>query len=89
VDEKGTPGGTSWPLELEHPYIYNSPPTEVKVGNSYKHRVLILKSLGDLQYRYNAPGFAFWEKEGYEFSLKNAPEWLTIDPKTGIMSGTR
>ncbi|GAF72348.1 unnamed protein product, partial [marine sediment metagenome] len=31
---------------------------------------------------------AFWEREGYEFSLKEAPGWLTMNPKTGVISGT-
>ncbi len=87
IDENGTPGGSSWPLELDHPLIYSQPLLNAKVGILYEYRVLTLRSLGDLQYRYEKPVFAFWEKEGYEFSLAEAPEWIRIDSKTGIIAG--
>ena len=85
VDKNGTSGGSSWPLELTRPFIYSKPLLEAKVGKSYKYKVLTLKSLGDLQQRYQ--GQAFWEREDYEFSMTEAPEWLTINRRTGIISG--
>jgi len=87
IDKNGTPSGCSWPLELEHPLIYSSPVLEVKAGEQYKYHVLTLRSLGNLQRRYQKPNYAFWEKEGYEFFLTKAPPWLKIDKHTGIISG--
>ena len=87
IDENGTPGGSSWPLELPHPFVYSRPVTEVKSGEQYKYRAQTLQSYGDLQYRYEKPGYAFWEREGYEFMLTDAPGWLKMDTKTGMMSG--
>lgn len=88
IDENGTPGGSSRPVELEHPLIYSIPVLEAKAGELYEYRVLTLRSLGDLQYRYQKPGYSFWEREGYEFLLTESPVWLTMNPETGVISGT-
>lgn len=87
IDKNRTPGGSSWPLELEHPFVYSKPLPGAKVGQLYEYRVLTLQSMGDLQHRPQKPGSAFWEKEGYEFSITEGPAWLTINPKTGLISG--
>jgi len=88
VDEKGTRSGPSEPLELEHPHIFSRPVTEARTGEPYEYRVMTIRSMGDLQYRYQEPSYAFWEREGYEFRLADAPGWLRIDPVGGILSGT-
>jgi hypothetical protein len=87
IDKNGVPGGSSWQLELKHPFIYSSPVLEAKAGKPYQYQVLTLRSLGNLQRRYQKPNYAFWEKEGYEFFLTNAPPWLKIDKQTGLISG--
>ena len=90
IDENGTPGGSSWPLELDHPLIYSKPVQTVKAGNKYEYKVLTLQSMGDLQYRAytgDKSGLGYWEREGYQFYLGNGPKWLTIDSDTGIISG--
>ncbi len=88
VDAHGTRGGTSWPLELDHPLIYSRPVITARVGVPYAYQVRTLRCNGDLQYRYQKPGYGWWEKEGYAFELAQGPKWLHIDLETGLLSGT-
>ncbi|MFQ6096176.1 MAG: putative Ig domain-containing protein [Armatimonadota bacterium] len=88
VDANGTRSGTSWPLELPHPCVYSRPVTRAKVGQPYRYRVLTIRCNGDLQYRYQKPGYGFWEREGYVFELTQGPKWLHVNGDTGVLEGT-
>ena len=87
LDANGTPGGTSAPLELAHPYIHSQPVTQATVGRPYAYQVLTLRADGALQHRYQKPSYAFWEKEGYRFERLEGPAWLRINPDSGLLSG--
>ncbi|MCP4605485.1 MAG: hypothetical protein GY847_34025, partial [Proteobacteria bacterium] len=75
-------------IELPHPFIYSQPVPTASVGKLYQYQLKSLSCLGDLQYRYAEPGYAFWEAEGYEWQLAEAPEWLELEQQTDTLAGT-
>ncbi|RJS85136.1 hypothetical protein CW706_02155 [Candidatus Bathyarchaeota archaeon] len=90
VDEKGNKSGASDYAEAPIPLIYSKPPTEVKVGQDYRYCVKCIKSIGRLIARTeNGKPYqrAFRMADKLTFSLTKAPNWLSIDPARGIISG--
>ncbi|MEJ2704341.1 MAG: hypothetical protein P8Z79_18045 [Sedimentisphaerales bacterium] len=88
IDEHGTRSGCSTYAELPHPYIWTKPPTTVQAGKEYRYQPCMLHSMGDMQFRYTSPNCKFWEHEQLSFALLKAPQWLKIDPETGLLTGT-
>jgi hypothetical protein len=84
----GVASGPSGLVELPHPFIYSRPVQTAVVGEPYRYQAETLKCLGDLQYRYTEPNYAFWEVEGYEFELTEGSSWLALDQETGVLTGT-
>lgn len=87
IDQNGTESGCSDYVELPHPYLYSKPVKTAVAGKPYRYELKILRSIGDLQYRYRKPNQQFWEREEYEFELVQGPKWLKLDPKKGVLSG--
>jgi hypothetical protein len=56
------------------------------VGQEIRYQAASILSIGHLTCKggYNA---AFWDREKLAFSLANAPDWLLVDPKSGLVSG--
>jgi hypothetical protein len=54
----------------------------------YRYQPEVIRSLGDLQYRYEEPGKKMWEQEQLSFSLVEGPAWLSVDSQSGLLSGT-
>lgn len=86
VDKNGVESGCSEALGLPHPLIVLQPPEEIFVGERIEYAVRSLRSLGDLQYRYESPNRGFWEAEIFTFRLQDAPLWLSISDR-GVVSG--
>jgi hypothetical protein len=87
IDEHGTRSGCSAYAELPHPYIWTMPPTTIQAGREYRYQPRLIHSMGDMQFRYTEPNCKFWEREQISFSLLKAPQWLQIDPETGLLTG--
>jgi hypothetical protein len=94
VDEHGTQSGCSDYVELPHPYIYTRPPSRAAVGECFEYRAASLRSLGDYQGRLDPTAsskqyaYRFWDTEQQTYSLAEAPDWLTVNGQSGIVSGT-
>lgn len=92
VDAHGTESGASDYVELPHPWIYSQPVKSAEVGAAYRYHLQTLKSIGDLQHRNPPnppkPHMQFFEREGYQFSIKKGPKWLSLDANSGVLSGT-
>ncbi len=88
VDERGTRSGCSDYAEMPHPFIWTEPPCQARVGQAYRYVPKIIRDLGDPQHRYEKPGNQFWEREQLGFTLAAGPKWLSVDAKTGAMTGT-
>lgn len=88
IDANGTESGNSDYAEAPHPFIWTDPITTARVGREYRYEARSLHSLGDVQHRYEPPGNQFWDIEQNRFALEEAPAWLTVDPETGVLSGT-
>lgn len=95
VDEKNVASGPSDPVSLPTPFVCGAPPPG-KAGTAYTCPLRVIRSLGDLKYGSpyptqgdwvpSIPGF--WQVERPAFSLDKGPDWMKIDPATGVISGT-
>src|SRR4051794_26138357 len=57
----------------------------------YRYQVKAVRSIGDLTRRDGAkpgPGTKFWKIEPLKFSLIEKPSWMSINPETGLITGT-
>ncbi|MFH1267916.1 MAG: putative Ig domain-containing protein, partial [Planctomycetota bacterium] len=90
VDAAGNESGPSDYAEVPRPFVVTEPERKAKVGQAYRHEVRVIGSIGDLRCRpspkssYNA---AFWDREEHTFAAIDLPEGLSLDPKTGVISG--
>jgi len=90
VDEQGRRSGASDPAEAPRPIIYSRPVLAATVGAPYQCQIQATRSLGDLSARMagNNQVSGYFDIEKPTFTLTKGPTWLTIDPATGILSGT-
>jgi hypothetical protein len=90
VDQQGKRSGPSDYAAAPRPIIYSKPMVAAKVGAKYQYQVLANRCLGDLKTRQvNGREVAnFWEIETPKFALEKGPKWLSVDPATGVLSGT-
>ncbi|MCD4830181.1 MAG: Ig domain-containing protein [Anaerohalosphaeraceae bacterium] len=88
IDAHGTRSGPSNYTEMPHPFIYTPPVTIAKVGQPYRYQPLSISSMGDFQRRDHKLCKQFWDKELLEFKIEQGPEWLKIDSKSGLLTGT-
>lgn len=94
IDAAGTQSGCSDYVELPHPRIYTRPPGDAKVDEVYRYEAKSLRSLGDYQCKQDRAAkqkryaYQFWDIEEETFKLVEGPAWLSVDEKTGVVSGT-
>ena len=91
VDRKGKRSGDSEYVEAPRPFIFSTPVTSTPAGQPYRYQVQAIRSIGDLTRRDNTkpkPGTRFWKIEPLKFALTQSPNWMTIDPDTGLITGT-
>jgi hypothetical protein len=91
VDARGKRSGDSDYVEAPRPLIYSAPVTMAYSGKPYRYSVEAIRSLGDLTRRDNtkpSPGTRYWKIESLTFALTQKPGWMSIDPNTGLISGT-
>jgi hypothetical protein len=86
VDRNGTRSGPSDYVEAQRPFIHSAPESRTRVGASYRYQLRCIRSLGDLRARGNLR-MAFWDTEDSRFELVRGPDWLAVDPATGVLSG--
>ena len=91
MDAKGKRSGDSDYVEVPRPFIYSTPVTAAPAGKPYSYQVKAIRSIGDLTSRLDAkpkPGPDFWKIEPLKFALNQKPAWMSIDAKTGLITGT-
>lgn len=88
VDAHGTESICSDFVEMPHPHIWSRPPSRAKVGAAFSYQPGVISSLGDVQHHYEAPENKLWDIEQLNFTLRQAPAWLKLDAKTGLLTGT-
>jgi len=88
VDRHGTHSGCSDYVEMPHPFIWTKPVVGARIGEAYRYEPKTIRDMGDLQHRYEQPENKFWEQELLSFALAEGPKWLSVDPKTGVLTGT-
>jgi hypothetical protein len=90
VDEAGKRSGPSDYVVAARPVIFSKPAAAARKGEPYRYAAQANRSLGDLKLRQvgGRDTASFWDIERLLFTLDKGPEWLKIDPSTGILSGT-
>jgi len=91
VDERDKRSGDSDYVEAPRPFIYSAPVASAPAGQPYSYQVKAIRSIGDLTRRDSAkpkPGTRFWKIEPLRFSLTQKLSWMSIDPDTGLITGT-
>jgi hypothetical protein len=90
VDAKGNPSGPSDYAASPRPVIVSKPVTRAGQGVAYRYPVVAIRSLGDLRTRVvdGKETMKFWDVERLRFGIERGPRWLSIDQKTGLLSGT-
>jgi hypothetical protein len=90
VDEKGNRSGPSDFAEAPRPLLWSRPVTAARVGAEYRYALAAIRSLGDLRTRVvdGQETMSYWDIENPRFVLQQGPSWLTIDERTGVLSGT-
>jgi hypothetical protein len=91
VDAKGKRSGDSEFVEAPRPFVYSAPVTSAPAGQPYRYQVKAIRSLGDLTRRDGAkpkPATKFWKVEPLQFALTQAPAWMSINPDTGLITGS-
>jgi len=91
IDAAGVESGPSDYAEAERPLVVNRPEPAARVGKPYRYQPQVIGSDGDLQCHANparAYNVAFWTREEHAFTAAGLPDGLTLDGKTGIVSGT-
>ena len=90
VDEAGNRSGPSDYVAAPRPVIHSRPVQKAKVGAEYRYTVESIRSLGDVRTRVvdGREVMNFWDVEQPRFELEQGPQWLAIDPTTGLLSGT-
>ena len=90
VDDLGKRSGPSDYAAAPRPVITSKPAIAAKVGAEYRGQVMANRSIDDLKTRQTKSGDVanFWEIEKPVFAIERGPEWLRLDPATGILSGT-
>jgi hypothetical protein len=89
VDGKGTRSGASDAAAAPRPYFTSKPGSAARRGAPYEGRLSTVRSLGDLRLQWveeNAVA-SFWDIEKPRFALEQAPSWLRIDERSGVLRG--
>jgi len=89
VDEKGKRSGPSDPAEAPRPILYSRPVIGAKVGSEYRYALSAIRSIGDVRTHVVAgkETMNYWDLETPRFALRQGPDWLKIDARTGLLSG--
>ncbi len=90
VDDAGNRSGPSDYAASPRPLVVSAPVTLATKGTSYRYSLLAIRSLGDLRTRVvnGKETMSFWDVERLRFAIERGPRWLSIDPATGLLSGT-
>ncbi len=90
VDDKDKRSGPSDYATAPRPVIYSSPNTAAQVGQEYQYQVQANRSIGDMTYRIVGRlwSYGYFDIEYPKYALTKGPQWLKIDEKTGMLSGT-
>ena len=91
IDAQGNRSGPSDYVEVKRPLVYSRPDDEAFVGQPYRYQPGVIRSLGDLRRRRSdttSHVVAFWDRQEHTFTPIRMPDGLSMDPKTGLVSGT-
>jgi hypothetical protein len=89
VDEQGKRSGPSDYATAPRPVIYSKPVVTANVGAEYRYQLRANRSLGDLSARMKGDTqvSGYFDIEKPAFTLERGPNWLKLDPATGLLAG--
>jgi hypothetical protein len=90
VDGQGRRSGPSDYAEAPRPILWSRPVAVARVRSPYRYPLAVVRSLGDLRTRVvdGRETMSYWDVEVPRFALQQGPAWLSIDERTGLLSGT-
>ncbi len=90
VDDVHNRSGPSDYAAAPRPLLVSAPVTLATKGAAYRYPLLAIRSLGDLRTRVvnGKETMSFWDVERLRFTIERGPRWLSIDPASGLLSGT-
>jgi hypothetical protein len=88
VDSNDKRSWSSDYVAAPRPFVYSTPVGKSRAGAPYSYQVKTIRSLGDLSERTSGFVRSFWDIEKPTFTLVEAPDGLSIDAKTGLITGT-
>jgi len=86
IDADGSRSGASEYVEAKHPFIFTTPVTKATAGQPYRYQARTLWSKGEIV--LGSSGILRPHRDKIRFELKQAPKWLKVDEKSGLLSGT-
>jgi len=86
IDARGSRSGPSKYVEARHPFIFTSPVTEARGGKPYRYQARSLWSKGE--FALGRPGVTRPHMDKIRFQLKQTPQWLKVNPESGVLAGT-
>ena len=89
VDENGARSGPPEVAAAPRPYFTSEPCGTAKVGATYRSRISVIRSLGDLRLQWvdGEEAASFWDIEKPRFAMQQGPSWLRVDERTGELAG--
>lgn len=86
VDANGVRSAPTLQAAVDEQFIYTTPITGFQVGRPYQYQIGVIHSIEDME--YNSPRAIPYLTDVLSYSTVLAPEWMTIDQWTGLVSGT-
>jgi hypothetical protein len=86
IDSNGVRSTPSEYIEVDHPFIFSSPITNVNTGKAYVYQIKTTWSKGHAGWSLRK-GMSFLHEEELRFELIEAPSWLAIDRAKGTIEG--
>jgi hypothetical protein len=87
VDRDGNRGCPSECIGLPHPFIYSVPTTEATEGLVYQYLLKVLRAGPATAYYGTVKRTIDHRTERLSYRLLEAPPWLQIDERSGLVSG--
>ena len=87
VDQAGNRGCPSTCISLPHPHIYSTPPTVAVAGMVYQYPLKTLRAGPATAYYDTVKRVSDYRTETLSHRLLEAPPWLRIDERSGLVSG--
>lgn len=86
VDAAGSRSVPTNCISVPRPALLGAKMIEAKIGKEFTFEVPVRKSIGKLVWALKG-GLIREKADDVQFRIEKGPDWLTVDPKTGVVKG--